>query len=316
MPDKMFLSNFEPDEFVPLIGFGIVNPFGPTFMGYGFKRSLNDKIELIFFSLNPFDVFIDKLHSFNQTFLDAQIEAVILGSEAPNIIQNFLSRKVSEKQAFGTPSFMCVNIDLWREDLREVIQGIIFDTIKFSSEPHSTLTDLKAFPLNVMDRVSYEMRKSLDPGNLVQATDEEIIELIGIIIDYEHVDQELKGFFIAWDGAINHQAEQGSGQLASDAIDLESFIDILILMFPDLFAEQNDNLDTAEYSGLKCPICNEHLGCSHHVASVNRNAGECEDGIWLDEENKFVSMIESSFLANLKNGRGLASDNKELQLQV
>ena len=65
-----------------------------------------------------------------------------------------------------------------------------------------------------------------------------------------------------------------------------------------IVSEQNDNLDTAEYSGLKCPICNEHLGCSHHVASVNRNAGECEDGIWLDEENKFVSLRFSFSIYN------------------
>ena len=237
------LNHFDHKDFVPLIGFGIVNPFGPTFMGYGFKRSPKDKIELIFFSLNPFKVFIDKLHTFDRGFLDDQIDAVILGAEATNIIQNFLFQKVSEKQAFGTPSFMCTNLDLWREELREPFQNIVFDTIKFSSDPHSTLTNLKAFPLNVMDRVSHEMKNFLDPSNQVEAADEEIIELINIIVDDDHIDQELKGFFIAWDGAINHQAEQGSGQLASEAIDLESFLDILIRLFPDLFAGQNNNQD-------------------------------------------------------------------------
>ena len=111
---------------------------------------------------------------------------------------------------------------------------IIFDIVRYSSNPHQTLSNLEKFPLNVMDRVSYEMKGLNYEDNEKKIKDKSIQKIISIICHPNHIKQEFQGFLIAWDGSIEFQKNNGNNDLADISLDMKSALSFIAKLFPSL----------------------------------------------------------------------------------
>ena len=50
---------------IPMFGFAIVNPMGPTFMGFAIGKTNSGNASLLFFSLNPFTQTAEEIKTYN-----------------------------------------------------------------------------------------------------------------------------------------------------------------------------------------------------------------------------------------------------------
>ena len=50
---------------IPMFGFAIVNPMGPTFMGFAIGKTKSGNASLLFFSLNPFTQTAEEIKTYN-----------------------------------------------------------------------------------------------------------------------------------------------------------------------------------------------------------------------------------------------------------
>ena len=229
-----------------LCGFGIVNPFGPTFMGYAIGGESVNKAELLFFSLNPFAQDVKVISEYPFDAHTIEFDEIFTKFEIVDDILSSLVEKKRQSAQFGTPTFLLINDESDAQKTWEHLAKISLDTIKYSSNPSDTLSNLRKFPMNVTDRVSHEIEGisgafrgenySADQINSVEQT-----KLLEIISDHEHVKQEMRGFFTAWTGSIEFQKESGVDFLDNDAMDLKEFIRIVLKLFPSLSQLLMDN---------------------------------------------------------------------------
>lgn len=65
MAKEISFPDFLRAVVIPMFGFAIVNPMGPTFMGFAIGKSKSGNASLIFFSLNPFNQLAEEITEYN-----------------------------------------------------------------------------------------------------------------------------------------------------------------------------------------------------------------------------------------------------------
>ncbi len=224
---------------IPMFGFAIVNPMGPTFMGFAIGKSKSGNASLIFFSLNPFNQLAEEITEYNFDPNTVDHDSMLTKYGICFDIDKSLVEKKSNEQEFGTPTLLFGTLDGNTEEAINEQQLITLSIIRNSNNPLRTLQNLREFPMNVMDRVSHEMSLSASGEQNFDKkqtpTDMQLLELIGHICNPEHIKQEFKGFNIAWTGAINFQKDNGNIQLSDRAMNLEQSLGVIGRLFPSLF---------------------------------------------------------------------------------
>jgi hypothetical protein len=89
---------------VPVVGFGIVNPFGPTLMGFAISKIKSGESALFWFSLNPFNqstIIISKYSFDNET---VTTKTMFENYDADKKIIEFLQEQ--NQGGYGTPTFL------------------------------------------------------------------------------------------------------------------------------------------------------------------------------------------------------------------
>lgn len=224
---------------MPMFGFGIVNPMGPTFMGFAIGKKKSGNSSLLFFSLNPFSQTAEEISTYNFDSQNIAADSLFKDYGLFSDIDKFLDKKRSNGQEFGAPTFLFGNLGGETKEALDEQNLIILSIIRHSKDPLRTLQNLNDYPMNVMDRVSHEMSSSpLGSENDEEKqvpSNEQIIEIISHICNPEHIRQEFRGFNIAWAGAINFQRDNGNTQLADSALGLEESLGVIGKLFPSLF---------------------------------------------------------------------------------
>lgn len=239
MPTTMPLGDFIESSAVSLFGYGIVNPFGPTFMGFSLCATADDTLELVFFSLNPFAQSVDRIAVYRPVAKGVALDQLFAQYHVYADIRRFIKARMESGTESGTPTLFfdafINNPSFMNAERRDTARTII----RLSSDPKRTLTGLTRFPLNVMERVSDEMGNA---GSMSEssaqsgptATDAQVDQILSIICDEKHLKQELKGFIYGWNGAIEFQKTSGSGALAKDALQPVEAIQLILSLFPSI----------------------------------------------------------------------------------
>lgn len=238
----MYRSNeISFDEFrtlisIPLFGSFIVNPMGPTLMVFGIGRISDSKSNLMFASLNPFSQTAEIIseYSFDTKTVDLH-KKLLKDFPIAADIEFFLSEKFDNNASFSTPTILFGTLDSQDDQSASIQREIIFNILKYSSSPSSTLSSLERFPMNVMDRVSHEMNGMFSNKNINKkiCDEQELETLVAIVCNPDHIRQEFKGFLIAWNGSIDFQKGHGMGN-SMDIFSLDEMIEFLSRVFPNL----------------------------------------------------------------------------------
>jgi len=237
-------SDFLGSVKISLFGFAIVNPMGPTFMGFSLCRKGSSGSTLVFFSLNPF---IQKAEVVGNYDIDSEAvdaASLVRDNRIGLGIERFLQSKKSDNQEFGTPTLLYLNPGWEDEESLSAQIPIALSIIEYSRDPYRTLKNLNDYPMDVMGRVSHEMSSiQLDPETRQEnpaPSEDQLIETLMHICDPRHITQEIKGFNIAWAGSIKFQRENGNAKLANRALALRDGLKIIGKLFPPLFQMMMD----------------------------------------------------------------------------
>jgi len=225
---------------IPLFGFSVVNPMGPTFMGFVIGRTHSEKSNLMFFSLNPFSQTAVEISKYDFDTKTVNIKTMLRDYRVAVNIRNFLIEKKDSGQEFATPTILFGVLDGDDEEDFNEQQKITSDIIRYSSNPNQTLDNLNQFPMNVVERVSYEMTNNDLSGLTSNKNNPKVIEdiitgIIGHVCNPEHIKQEFHGFTTAWLGAIKFQNDNGNSDFAESALDLNSALETIGKLYPSLF---------------------------------------------------------------------------------
>jgi hypothetical protein len=224
---------------IPMFGFAIVNPMGPTFMGFAIGKTNSGNSSLLFFSLNPFSQTAEEISTYNFDPQNITDDSLLKDYGLCFDIDTFLVAKRSNGKGFGTPTLLFGTLDGETTEALDEQQLIVLSIIRHSNDPLRTLKNLNDYPMNVMDRVSHEM--SLIPLRFNNSeekqvpSDEQLIDIISHICNPAHIKQEFRGFGIAWAGAIKYQRDRGNIGLANSALGLKEGLDVIGKLFPSLF---------------------------------------------------------------------------------
>ncbi len=239
MSKQMSLDDFVASVAIPMFGFAIVNPMGPSFMGFAIGRTNTGNANLMYFSINPFSQTAEEVSKYQFDPKTVNTERMLGDYLIAEDIKSYLIGKKNDEQEFGTPTILFGVLDGESEEAINEQRQITYDIIRYSSNPNQTLDNLKQFPMNVMDRVSHEMN-SMDlsaPTSTKRTSEVEenaIIEIAGHICNPEHIKQEIRGFNIAWTGAINFQKEHGNTSLVDNSLELENALKVIGNLYPSL----------------------------------------------------------------------------------
>jgi len=225
---------------IPLFGFSVVNPMGPTFMGFVIGSIHSEKSNLMFFSLNPFAQTAVEISIYDFDSKTVNIQTMLRDYPIAVNIRNFLIEKKGSGQEFATPTILFGVLDGDSEEDFNEQKKITSDIIRYSSNPNQTLDNLNQFPMNVMGRVSYEMTNNDLSGltsnkNNPKAFEHIITGIIGHVCNPEHIKQEFHGFTTAWLGAIKFQNDNGNSDFAESALELNSALETIGKLYPSLF---------------------------------------------------------------------------------
>ena len=223
---------------IPMFGFAIVNPMGPTFMGFAIGKTKSGNASLLFFSLNPFNQTAEEIKTYNFDPHDVDQNSMLIEYGLCFDINEYLTIKKSNENEFATPTILFGTFDGESEGAINEQRLISLSIVRHSNDPIRTLNNLNQFPMNVTDRVSHEI--SMSPLGLGVAeekqvpTDAQLLAVLGHICNPEHIKQEFEGFNFAWAGAIQYQRDNGNAELANTAINLEDRLGIIGRLFPSL----------------------------------------------------------------------------------
>lgn len=210
----------------------IVNPFGPTISGFGIASTTHENERLLTrFSLNPFGQEVEGIGSFEADLPLHQLASAII----PRLSQ------------FGFDSASCftyLNLDSVIDDpqtLRQLARALVLRTEGVVRE----LSFLRKFPCDPWQRISAEIdagfestmrnqkrktllgrlrfgRADLDDRPPKSA---EVDEYIDILLGREHRTEEVKAFYAAWKGSIEHNP---SANAFPDLIPIETIVEIFV----------------------------------------------------------------------------------------
>ena len=180
------------NESISLFGYGIVNPMGPTFMGFSLNQNSENTTELNHYSINPFSQSTSTIEEYQLKISDFNKDKLFYDYNIPENIDHFL-----QKNQTGTPTLMFINnpsndSETWTEAAK-----IASNIITLSSDPLTTYNNLKKFPNNVMERVSFEMNSIYSGNEKNEFIDEQkVLEMVMMFADQAHITQEMKGFLL------------------------------------------------------------------------------------------------------------------------
>jgi hypothetical protein len=211
------LSFFENAPMWPLVTYGIVNPYGPTLMGFGIiVHEEQDFTELTYYSLNPFQQEVKALGVFDTDTDPA--ETVKAALSLHNI------------SVGGTPTLVLPSGRLSDIETRSFFKALLAHV----DGVVGTIDLCRRFIGNPWDRVSEETKNAteslLSSGSEKVSgshTDTDVDEFLDIVRSEEHFMEELKAFVYAWKGSIDFQKSSGSGALAGTALSYERFTGII-----------------------------------------------------------------------------------------
>jgi hypothetical protein len=212
------LSYVELTPMWPLVTYGIVNPYGPTLMGFGIiVHEEEDFTELAYYSLNPFQQEVLALGVFNVGVDPAEIIKASLG---------YFGISVG-----GTPTLVLPPQLLPDGEIKSFFRVLLAQV----DDVLGTIELCRQFIGNPWDRVSEETKRATDTlvGNNGgkaprKHTDADVDELLDIIWSEQHFMEELKAFGFAWNGSIDFQNSNGNSGLAETALSYERFTAILL----------------------------------------------------------------------------------------
>lgn len=221
-PKPLKMTRLESENFWPLISYGIVNPYGPTLMGFIIlENEQKSSLELVYYSLNPFSQTVFALHELTEVTKKANLADLVLGA-----INRFSLANT------GTPTLLIPSEILARKDHYDVFCNVLIRT----SDVPKYLKLLNEYPKNPWDRISKEIgslfkqvtkagarQPEVPPGPVKQADPGQIEEYISILSDEAHRKEEVKAFVTAWNGAIDFQKSSGNGTLAKKAMSFDRF---------------------------------------------------------------------------------------------
>ena len=95
---------------IPMFGFAIVNPMGPTFMGFAIGKTNSGNSSLLFFSLNPFSQTAEEISTFNFDPHNIDADSLLKDYGLCFEIDKFLVGKKSDRQEFATPTLLFGNL--------------------------------------------------------------------------------------------------------------------------------------------------------------------------------------------------------------
>lgn len=235
---------------VPIVAFGIVNPFGPTLMGFSIAKSSNDEGDLIFYSLNPFSQQVEYVTDENYSLDVIKTLGEIKGVNATGKICDFLKQKENYSVAHSTPSFFFYNRNLYgsSDDTLKNMTHIAACVVKYSSGQIRSLEQFRKFPLDVWGRVQSQVSDTVNNLNFDlsitsedaleskadKISEQQIAQILNIIAQRQHIQQELDGFFFAWDGAIQFQRDHKNYARADNALKLDDLITLSTSLTPSL----------------------------------------------------------------------------------
>ena len=247
MANEISFPDFLRAVAIPMFGFAIVNPMGPTFMGFAIGKANSNTANLMFFSLNPFSQTAEEITKYDFDPHNVDLETMLEDFDITSDIDDFLVQRKSSQEGFSTPTLFLGTLGGETESSIIEQRSITISVIRHSTDPVRTLENLDLFPMDVMGRVSHEMQNMVsvldnDPSRVKRPSDTELLKIVAHICNPEHIKQEFKGFNIAWAGAINFQEENGNIMLANNAVKLEEAIRMIGKLFPSLFALMAEDL--------------------------------------------------------------------------
>jgi hypothetical protein len=211
------LSFIEQTPMWPLVTYGIVNPYGPTLMGFGIiVNEEEDFTELAYYSLNPFQQEVKALGVFDT-------------DTAPIVsVKTALTRY--DISVGGTPTVVLPSRNFSNNDTRLFFKALLAGV----TDVTRTIDLCRRFIGNPWDRVSEETSSAMeslvggDEGNNSRShTDADVDELLNILQSEQHFMEELKAFAFAWNGSIDFQGSSGNKALAETALSHERFTGII-----------------------------------------------------------------------------------------
>jgi hypothetical protein len=211
------LSFIEKAPMWPLVTYGIVNPYGPTLMGFGIiVQEEQDFTELTYYSLNPFQQEVKALGVFD------------FDTDPAETIKTALS--LHNISVGGTPTLVLPSGRLSDNQTRSFFKALLVHV----DDVVRTIDLCQRFIGNPWDRVSEETKsaaESLLSGGSEKVsgihTNADVDTFLDIIRSKEHFMEELKAFVFAWKGSIDFQKSSGSGALAETALSYERFTGII-----------------------------------------------------------------------------------------
>ena len=247
MANEISFPDFLRAVAIPMFGFAIVNPMGPTFMGFAIGKANSNAANLMFFSLNPFSQTAEEITTYDFDPQNVDLETMLDEFDITSDIDDFLVQKKLSQEGFSTPTLFLGTLGGETESSVNERRSITMSIIRHSTDPVRTLENLDLFPMYVMGRVSHEMQNMVsvvdnDSSGVKHLSDTELIKIVAHICNPEHIKQEFKGFNIAWAGAIKFQEENGNIRLAKNAVKLDEAIRMIGKLFPSLFALMAEDL--------------------------------------------------------------------------
>lgn len=213
------INDINGEDLIPLVGAGIVNPFGPTLTLLAIigDIDLEGPFPLIYLMLNPFT---QKAEIVGEVLIEIQIFS-------PSGLQPLLDFPFGSCPTLLFPSgYTCKdeNIVVFSKFLRRFSEARnVFDSVKkYPGDPWGRIKeDIQKLPRYIADHINGQNTEKCE-----QLSEEESIEFATILLSEEHASQEIAAFIAAWTGAIERQAKN-SGGIILPAMDMEKFKSIV-----------------------------------------------------------------------------------------
>ena len=229
-PRNQPLNEMGQDGLTTLVGWGIINPFGPTLSAFAIDGIVDPGKELpiLHLMLNPFtqevkEVGIAQVGETWQPMVDLPPLFSLEVGSCPTLLLPSVLQEPDE------------SVTLYSLFLTTFANGV------------SVLNKVRRFPGDPWNRVEEDANglEGLIPKSKLggdqeaderQLTRAEAEELAGNLLEPDNLKKEIQAFMYAWDGSIEFQ---GGGIMAKDALTLEAFLDYFAMIamscrLPDL----------------------------------------------------------------------------------
>ena len=155
-------------------------------LSFSLNQNSENTTELNHYSINPFSQSTSSIEEYQLKISDFNKDKLFYDYNIPENIDHFL-----QKNQTGTPTLMFINnpsndSETWTEAAK-----IASNIITLSSDPLTTYNNLKKFPNNVMERVSFEMNSIYSENEKNEFIDEQkVLEMVMMFADQSHISQE------------------------------------------------------------------------------------------------------------------------------